>query len=259
MADSSARGPSSYDPRSFWQGVLSGYPDLRGTGEPGLSLAYNQAMYRIREQVLTRELAREGVKLPGAYVLDAGSGVGFYVSYYLRHGAKVTGIELTDAGTQLLRDRFPAARIVQGDLSEVDPGGPYEVVNAWDVLYHITDEEKWERALRRLARAVAPGGTLLLTDVFQPWRGPLAAHNVTRPGSRYAALLAEEGIQVRRMVPTHWFLNRDLGFFKGLNRLPVLLYAADRILLAASLPSWEPANRLLVARRPKASAPAEPA
>jgi hypothetical protein len=75
-----------------------------------------------------------------------------------------------------------------------------------------------------------------------------------RPGSRYASLLAEEGLSVRRFVPTHWFLNRDLGAFKGLNRLPGLLHVADRFLLGIGAPSWEPANRLLVARRPSVSA-----
>lgn len=255
MAEPRPAGPSAraYDPQAFWQEVLSTHPDLRGTGEPGLSLAYNRAMYRIRERVLTRELAREGVRLPGARVLDGGSGVGFYVDYYLRHGAAVTGIELTEAGTRLLRQRFPAARILQGDLSETDTGGGYDVVNAWDVLYHITDEARWEAAVRRLARELAPGGVLLLTDVLRPWRGRLAAHNVMRELPRYAALLRDEGAAVRRVVPTHYLLNRSLGALKGLNRLPYLLYAVDRSLLAIGAPSPEPCNRLLVARRAAAA------
>ena len=241
--------PPAYDPGAFWQAVLSAHPDLRGTGEPGLSLAYNRAMYAIRERVLTRELAREGVDLTGARVLDGGSGVGFYVDYYLRHGADVTGVELTDAGTRLLRERFPAARILQGDLAELDAGGGYAVVNVWDVLYHITDDARWEAALRRLARAVAPGGLLLVSDVLAPWRGRLAAHNVMRELPRYAAVLRDEGLAVRRTVPTHYLLNRSLGALKGLNRLPHLLHAIDRVLLALGAPSPEPCNRLLVARR----------
>jgi SAM-dependent methyltransferase len=194
------------------------------------------------------------VRLAGARVLDGGSGVGFYVDYYLRRGASVTGIELTAAGCELLRRRFPVARIVQGDLSETDAGGAFDVVNAWDVLYHITDDARWEQAVARLARAVAPGGVLLLTDVLSPWRRALAAHNVMRERERYAALLSREGLRVERVVATHYFLNRDLGWLKGANRLPHLLYAADRLLLALRAPSPEPCNRLLVARRPAAKA-----
>lgn len=253
MAEPRTEGPraSGYDPRAFWQGILSAHPDLRGTGEPGLSLAYNRAMYRIRELVLTRELAREGVEPRGRSVLDGGSGVGFYVDYYLRRGARVTGIELTDAGTALLARRYPAARIVQGDLSDTDLGETFDIVSCCDVLYHIVDDARWESALRRLARAVKPGGVLLVTDVLGPAKVKrLAAHNVIRERARYAAVLASEGVPPVRTVPTHWFLNRDLGLIRSVNRLPALVYAVDRLLFSLSAPSWEPCNRLLLARRP---------
>jgi SAM-dependent methyltransferase len=241
-----------YDAAAFWQGVLSAHPDLSGTGEPGLSLAYNRAMYRLREIVVTRELAKEGVKLLGARVLDGGSGVGFWVNYYLRRGASVTGIELTEAGATLLRRRFPQAHIVQGDLAETDPGGTFDVVNCCDVLYHITDDTRWEAALRRLARAVEPGGVLLVSDVVGGWRGPLAAHCRPREKARYQAILQSEGLTAPRATPTHWWLNRELGVLRGLNRVPALLYALDRLMLAVQWPVWEPgANQLLVSRRPR--------
>jgi SAM-dependent methyltransferase len=243
---------AEYDPAAFWQSVLSAHPDLTGTGEPGLSLAYNRAMYRVRELVVTRELRREGVKLEGASVLDGGSGVGFWVNYYLSRGAKVTGIELTEAGAEVLRRRFPQARILRGDLAETDPGGVFDVVNCCDVLYHVTDDARWEAALRRLARAVAPGGALLVSDVVGGWHGPLAAHCRPREIARYAAVLASEGLTKPRATPTHWWLNRELGALRGLNRIPALLYALDRTLLALSWPAWEPgANQLLVSRRPQ--------
>jgi SAM-dependent methyltransferase len=243
-------GVAEYDPAAFWQSVLSQHPDLTGTGEPGLSLAYNRAMYRVREIVVTRELARENVKLAGARVLDGGSGVGFWVNYYLRAGASVTGIELTEAGAELLRRRFPEARILRGDLAETDPGGVFDVVSCCDVLYHITDDARWEAALRGLAGAVAPGGVLLVSDVVGGWQGPLAAHCRPREIARYAAVLASAGLTRPRATPTHWWLNRELGALRGLNRLPSFLYALDRTLLALSWPAWEPgANQLLVSRR----------
>jgi hypothetical protein len=97
---------------------------------------------------------------------------------------------------------------------------------------------------------------LLVTDVLRPYRGPSAAHNVMREQSRYAAVLAAEGVRVARTVPTHYLLNRSLGLLKGLNRVPALLYGVDRVLLALGAPSPEPANRLLVARRPARPGPA---
>ena len=44
----------SYRPQEFWEQRLAEQFDLRGTGETGLSLAYNRACYALRAEVLTR-------------------------------------------------------------------------------------------------------------------------------------------------------------------------------------------------------------
>lgn len=241
---------TGYQSKEFWEKRLGHHPDLSGTGEPGLSIAYNQACYRLREIVLERELQGNGFgDLAGKRVLDVGSGVGFFVDFYTRRGADVTGVELTEVGAKLLRDRFPRAHFFHGDIVELEVGTGYDVVNAFDVLYHIVEEDRWEAAVRRLGQALAPGGLLLLTDVLSPVRARLAAHNVMRDRDRYTEILKSANVRVLWDRPTHYLLNRDLGVFKGLNRMPSLLYGIDRFLLAISAPSPEPANRLLVARQ----------
>jgi SAM-dependent methyltransferase len=239
----------SYRPQEFWEQRLEAQFDLRGTGETGLSLAYNRACYRLRGEVLAACLQRAGLLPGGRRVLDVGCGTGFWTEWYVSRGAHYTGVDIAQVSVDRLAQADPEQRFVRADVSEGVPGGPYDIVNVFDVLYHITDDARWEAALRRLARAVAPGGLLLVSDVLAPWRGRLAAHNVMRELPRYAAVLRDEGLAVRRTVPTHYLLNRSLGALKGLNRLPHLLHAIDRVLLALGAPSPEPCNRLLVARR----------
>ena len=244
-----------YVSKSFWEDRLGSHTDLAGTGEPGLSLSYNRACYRLREHVLARELDRAGVELTGANVLDVGSGVGFFVDFYLRRAARVTAVELTEVGTRYLEERFPEARVKQGDVVDCELDTDYDVVNAFDVLYHIVEENRWQQALRRIARALRPQGLLLLTDVLSPVKQKLAAHNVMRDRMRYQDVLSQEGVVVLSEVPTHYLLNRELGLFRGLNRMPSLLYAIDRTLMALSAPAPEPTNRLLVARRQGSARP----
>ena len=245
-------GRPAFDARRFWEERLGAHPDLTGTGETGLSLRYNRACYALRERVLDREIQRLGLSLAGASVLDVGSGVGFFVDYYLRRGARVTGVELTEAGAGVLAARFPAARILVGDVADLDVGAGYDVVNAFDVLYHIVDDERWERALRRLLEALAPGGVLFLTDVLHPGPRDLSAHNVMRARTAYEGVLREAGVRVLRTPPTHYLLNRELGWLRPLNRFPALLQMCDEILLGLGVPAPEPANRLLVACRTSA-------
>ncbi len=239
----------TYRPREFWEQRLGEHFDLRGTGETGLSLAYNRACYALRRYVLDRALQEVGVRLGGARVLDVGCGTGYFTAYYLSRGAQVTGIDIAATSIERLRARFPQARFERADIGETAPPGAYDVVNAFDVLYHITDDAAWERAVAHLAGAVAPGGTLLLTDVFVRARGALAEHNVTRPAERYARLLQAGGVEVVSRHPTHLLLNRELGPFRPLNRLPALLYAIDRVALAMGGSGGPGTNELLVARR----------
>jgi 2-polyprenyl-3-methyl-5-hydroxy-6-metoxy-1,4-benzoquinol methylase len=239
----------AYEPREFWQQRLSEHFDLRGTGESGLSLAFNRACYALRQEVLERALREADAGLEGRTVLDVGCGTGFFTAYYLGRGARVTGLDIAPVAVERLAARHPDARFLLADVSEAALAERFDVVNAFDVLYHITDDARWERAVRNLAAAVAPGGLLLVTDTFAALGG-LAAHNQSRPLARYQALLSGAGLVAGALYPTHVLLNRELGAFRFLNRAPGLLLLADRALLALGAGRADPVvSKLLVARR----------
>lgn len=237
----------SYRPREFWQDRLSRQFDLRGTGETGLSMAYNQACYALRGEVLARALRDQGFDPRGRTVLDVGCGTGFFTAWYLERGATVTGIDIAPVSIETLRVRHPQARFLLADVGESPIEGRFALVNAMDVLYHITDEARWEAAVRHLAAAVEDGGLLLVSDAFSDMER-LADHNRMRPLDRYRALLNGAGLQLAGLHPTHVLLNRELGPFRFLNRAPALLLAIDRLLLAAGVGGAR-SNKLLVARR----------
>lgn len=238
----------SYRPQEFWEQRLSEQFDLRGTGETGLSLAYNKACYQLRADVLTGALQRAGMAPNNRRVLDIGCGTGFWTDYYVSRGAHYTGVDIAQVSVDRLAQRYTEHRFVRADVSEGVPGGPYDVINVFDVLYHITDDAKWQAALQHLAAALAPGGVLLVTDVFSQ-RPQLAEHNVMRPLSRYLTVLEAAGLVREQYVPTHVLLNRHLGPWRFLNRWPGLLLALDRTLLALGAGHDDAANKLLVCRR----------
>ena len=237
----------TYRPQEFWEQRLAERFDLRGTGETGLSLAYNRACYTLRAEVLSAALARAGFTPAGRRVLDVGCGTGFWTEYYASQGADYTGVDIARVSVERLRRRYPVQRFERVDVSDGVPGGPYDLVNVVDVLYHITDDARWEAALRHLAAALAPGGLLLVTDVFSA-SGTLAEHNVMRPLERYLRILGEAGLVREQLRPTHVLLNRHLGPMRFLNRWPNVLLASDRALLSIGLGHDARANKLLVCR-----------
>jgi len=145
----------SYRPREFWEQVLTQHPGLRGTGQPGMSSAYNDACYALRREVLDRALREAGFDPRGRGVLDVGSGRGFFTAYYLQRGARVTGIDITSASVTDLSARFPDARFILGDVSEVALDQRWDLVNAFDVLYHRM------RPLERYRAILEPAGLTL--------------------------------------------------------------------------------------------------
>lgn len=238
----------SYRPQEFWEQRLEAQFDLRGTGETGLSLAYNRACYELRAHVLTTCLRRAGLPVRGQRVLDVGCGTGFWTDYYVTRGAHYTGVDIAQVSVDRLAARYAGAHFVRADVSEGVPGGPYDIVNVFDVLYHITDDARWQAALGHLAGSVAPGGVLLVTDVFSD-RGALAEHNVMRPLARYLEGIGAAGLKRERLLPTHVLLNRHLGPWRFLNRWPRMLLAVDRGLLALGFGHDPAANKLLACRR----------
>jgi 2-polyprenyl-3-methyl-5-hydroxy-6-metoxy-1,4-benzoquinol methylase len=247
----------AYRPREFWQERLSEHFDLRGTGHPGCSADYNERCYRLRAQALDGALAEHKVGVAGRSVLDAGCGTGFFVEHYLARGARVTGVDLTEVSVRELSARHPDAKFEVGDLAEWRPRETYDLVSCFDVLFHIVDDEAWDRALTNLADAVAPGGHFVFSEQF-PRRRPkasgshgtgLAVHNVARGWEAYRAALPARGLVILGDRPTHHLMNSELGFLRFLNRFPGLLQRVDSALLASRLFDDSGLNRLVLCRK----------
>jgi len=241
---------STYRPREFWQERLSENFDLRGTGHPGLSAAYNRRCYALRSIVLDRLCAKHHVGIAGRDVLDGGCGSGYFVEHFLSRGGHVTGVDLTDVSARELAKRFPDAKFEVGDLAEWRPTRTYDVVSCFDVLFHITDDERWDRALTNLADAVAPGGYFVFTEMFPRGKRVDAAHNVARGWDVYRPALLARGLAILDEAPTHHLLNTELGPFRFLNRFPEALFRLDLALLTAGAFADRPLNRMVLCRRP---------
>lgn len=134
-------------------------------------------------------------------VLDVGSGAGHWIDFYLEvFGAEeVVGLEISEPAVRALERRYASAPVVT--VVEADVAGPafelgreFDVVNAIGVLFHIVEDERWERAVAALGRHLTPGGALVVggqfglvtrnvqfhrTDEFSSWEEFRAASSET--------------------------------------------------------------------------------
>jgi ubiquinone/menaquinone biosynthesis C-methylase UbiE len=101
---------------------------------------------------------------PGLVVADVGTGTGFIAKAALDAGARVIGIDNSDGMLAQVRERFAgrAFEARQGDTDALPlADGEMDAVLGNMVLHHAPDPAG---ALREMARALKPGGRLVITD-----------------------------------------------------------------------------------------------
>src|SRR6185436_8107010 len=100
----------------------------------------------------------------GLKVLDIGCGNGYVLFQYARHGAEVTGVDLTRTAVELSRKRFALAGM-PGEFLEVDgnslpfPDACFDIVCSMGVLHHVADPRPM---VEQMFRVLKPGGRLIV-------------------------------------------------------------------------------------------------
>lgn len=228
-----------YTPSQYWS-RLHDRRDLSAVGQSGLSGAMNHQLYRVWKRNVRRFLRRNGVERIGPRVFEVGAGTGQWFDLWRQLGAeRIDGCDLVAAAVGDLNahfgdiGRFEVADLTAGSL-EV---GTYHFVACMDVLLHITDDAKFDRALSNVARLVAPGGRLLLKEPIlyrerfaRPYDPELSSR--ARPLSRYREGLEEAGMKLQSIAASTAIANNPI---EGRWRWTYFLWRGAWV--AVSLPS----------------------
>jgi SAM-dependent methyltransferase len=202
---------TDYDPKVFWENRLSRDFTLYGVGFRGIGRPYNEWLYRVRSRVFRRLAKKIRPSLPAARVLDIGSGTGFYVSEWKRAGVgSIVASDITDVSVERLRDAFPGLRVENldiGDPMKVFEPGSFDVISAFDVLFHILDDDRYRQALENVATLLRPGGYFLYSDNFLRAGEHRAVHQVSRLRSDIEAALKRNGLQIIERRPMFVLMN----------------------------------------------------
>jgi SAM-dependent methyltransferase len=152
-------------------------------------------------------------------VLEVGCGTG-YVLQGIRQqmpAAHLTGSELFITGLGFAAARVPSADFYQMDATAIPFRDHFDLVGAFDVLEHILDDET---VIDQMARAIVPGGGILLTVPQHPalWspQDVLAEHVRRYTAAGVRSKLTAAGLEIVRMTSfTTLLLPRDRGRSTG--------------------------------------------
>lgn len=200
-------------------------------------------------------------------------GTGFYVENWLKLGVKdLAASDITNAAVDRLRDRHPGIAVhrvdVGGDVSILQPAS-FDAISAFDVLFHIVDDEAFARAIRNMASLLKPGGALIFSDNFVHSERRAARHHVSRSRREIEAAVADAKLEIVTRRPAFVLMNdpvdtrsvRRQRWWEGLTRrlrkdprAGCLLGAAKFPVEVAATRVWRegPSTEIMVCRRPAA-------
>lgn len=166
-----SRSYGAYQPETWWDAYYDGEPiDDTTTLTPGKERLPTLYHYNATENLILRHLFNHGYDLTGQRVLDVGSGAGHWLQFYRSLGAaSVTGVEISRPAADALSARFqddPGIEIRQGDVTALDLGADFDVINAIGVMFHIVDDDAFHRTVATLVGALKPGGLLIVGGHF---------------------------------------------------------------------------------------------
>jgi trans-aconitate 2-methyltransferase len=159
-------------------------------------------------------LARVPAK-PFEFIADLGCGPGHLTQALSERwpGALVVGVDNSPQMLEQARRLTMSGRLgfVQADIASWSPHEPMNLITSNAALQWVGDHDA---LFPRLARMLAPGGTLV---VQMPYHFQHAAHlaiEETKRDPRWRATLERVGLNQRSVMPLVWYVERlhDLGF-----------------------------------------------
>lgn len=205
-----------FDAHQYWNSRLREQFSLEGVGWLGMSEPFNRWMYKVRRDVFVREVTRHIGDMSNMRVLDVGSGTGMYVDLWKNLGvAEVVGSDFSEVAVDNLRGRFPADEVVQLDITEQDRSTDiynrqFDVVSAMDMLFHIVDDDAYERAIGNLLDLLRPGGLLVFTENFLRGATQHGEHQVSRSVDVIESLLRSSNATPVTRRPTFVLMNTPI-------------------------------------------------
>lgn len=190
--------------------VVSAYETVAATYADNLLTELNDKPF---DRWLLERVAR--LAAPGP-VADVGCGPGHVADFLASSGVEVTGFDLAPGMVDEARRRFPHLTLEVADLLALPapPTGPgWSAITAWYALCHLAPAEIPD-AIRALARALRPGGTLAIavhagSEVrhFTDWWG----HEVDLHFVFHDPHAVRTAMQGAGLIGLEWYLRSSLA------------------------------------------------
>lgn len=259
--------------KDYWESRLTNQFDLQGVGYLSLGKCYNKWLYKIRKSVFVRLIRKLQLDIDKKRILDIGSGTGFYIQCWEDFGIKdISGIDITFCVVKNLSRIYPNYKFHQLDISADDltplKYNNYDALSAFDVLFHIIDDNEYRNAIKNIYFLLKPNGIFIFSENFVHEEKISAPHQVSRTLSTIKTMLINEGFEIIDRSPMFFWMNEpvdtNIKLLKLIWRINVyiisridslgcligsLLYPIDMLLI--NIMKESPTTEIMICRKPQ--------
>ena len=162
-----------YDDSNWWDTsfYLEGVTD-RQTISKNKSIITSNYHYASVEMQILKHFQNNNIYTKGSNILDLGSGSGHWINFYKNLGVgSIKGIDVSNKSFKYLVQKQSGdtnVEIHRGKALEVirNLDGPFDIVNAVGVMFHIVDDTEWKNTIVSIANALKNDGLFIIGGHF---------------------------------------------------------------------------------------------
>jgi SAM-dependent methyltransferase len=186
--------------------------DFRSGGDMTFDEPTNRMFYVHRLGMLLDAIGHQASVVAPRFILDAGCGKGWFSRQLARFGHHVDAIDESERALLHCRERGGGVRYHRSSLADWSSPWLYDVVAAIDVMFHILDQDEWQRSVINLASLVRMAGQLILSDWGESGERVYGDYQVVRGPDRYLSLASACRLRLDSWRP-YAFRGNPIGLY----------------------------------------------
>jgi len=202
--------------RDFWGKMNAAQSEGSGDDLAYSSPIEDATIYPIYERLI----ADLGIKVNQGRVLDIGSGAGRWARFVMDRYTPESflGVDFAESSVEML-NQWSASLATPGRVSfkasditseRCDIDGAFDFINIANVLFHIPEPEKFERALGNIAGLLGDGGRVVTTE-YLPRTSMRTQWMSVRSRYEFEAACDRAGLEIVDIRASSFFSNDPMG------------------------------------------------
>ncbi len=215
----------NFSDKEYWKNRHSNKDNIKAVGVKGVSVKGNYYIYKFLQEQYEVLLSKIDISKVKTF-FDCGFGDGYFLRFYKEKypHIEISGIDISPEAKKRI-DFVSSQNLLVGDLVSMDIRKTYDVVQSFDVLYHILNDSDYYDALYNMTKITKK--YLVLHERFGTKAELMSSKHLRMRRSEYTnQILNSENFYLYREIPSH-FLSMRLFTYRLNSYIGGLLYKTD--------------------------------